>query len=154
MVIQLSFFINSSIISRKKLFKLFNPFFSILICQKIRIKYLLLLFPRRHPLKVHDYWSISLCNTFYKIITKILINRLQPLLPSMISLEQGTFVQGRSIAKNILLSQEVMQSFHKASSTRGLAMIKVDMKKAYDRVHWDFLFHILNQFGFHPIFLS
>lgn len=79
---------------------------------------------------------------------------LQPFLPSLISTEQGTFVQGSDIVENILLAQEVMHSLERAAPTRGLAVLKIDMEKAYDWIHWPFLFSTLAQFGFHPSFMA
>lgn len=51
-----------------------------------------------------DYWPISLCNTIYKILAKVLANRLKSILPNIISLEQGAFIQVQHITNQILLS--------------------------------------------------
>lgn len=57
----------------------------------------------RHACRAGDYKPISCCNVVNKLIPKILTLRLQPLLPFLISRNQGGFVKGRSIADNILL---------------------------------------------------
>ena len=46
---------------------------------------------------------ISLCNTWYKIITKIIANRIKKILPKLIPENQGGFVRGRQIIDNIIL---------------------------------------------------
>lgn len=53
---------------------------------------------------------IALCNVIYKLISKVLVNRLKPLLPLLISLEQTGYVEGRQIMDKIILSNEVIHS--------------------------------------------
>ncbi|XP_058068213.1 uncharacterized protein LOC131217319 [Magnolia sinica] len=63
---------------------------------------------------------------------------LSQLLPSLISPEQGTFIQGRSISENIALAQELFKELNK-KSRGGNIVLKLDMEKAYDREEWSFL---------------
>ena len=53
---------------------------------------------------------IDLCNVIYKIISKVIANRLKPLLPSLISLEQSGFVEGRHILDGIIVVHETIHS--------------------------------------------
>lgn len=64
-----------------------------------------------NPSKVGDFRSISCCNSIYKCIAKILVNRLQVVLPHLIEPVQSGFVKGRRIADNISLTQELMRGF-------------------------------------------
>ncbi|KAK1290058.1 hypothetical protein QJS10_CPB18g00601 [Acorus calamus] len=92
-----------------------------------------------------SYRPISLCNSFYKIITKIMALRLQPLLPKLVSKHQSAFIKGRSIQHNILLAHELIK-YHNQGKVR--ACIKVDLKKAFDSVNWSFFGKILRRCGF------
>jgi len=61
-----------------------------------------------HPEHLDQFRPLSLCNYAYKIISKILANRLKPWLPYLITIEQSTFVSDRQIQDNILIVQEVL----------------------------------------------
>lgn len=82
---------------------------------------------------MNDYRQISCCNVTYKIITKILANRLAPILPSIIDQAQGAFVEGRNISDNILLAQELIRGYRRKRSTLK-CMIMVDLRKSYHTV--------------------
>jgi hypothetical protein len=65
--------------------------------------------PRSHS--IHHFRPISLCNIIYKIITKILANRLKTMLPKIISPLQLAFVPSRNIQDNTILAHELLHSF-------------------------------------------
>ncbi|GJS87451.1 hypothetical protein Tco_0770087 [Tanacetum coccineum] len=100
------------------------------------------------PSLVNDYRPISCCNVLFKCISKIIVNHIKESLKVLISPNQSAFVPGRSIADNILLTQELMHNYH---LDRGLprCAFKVDIQKAYDTIDWDFLKQVLIGFGFH-----
>ncbi|KAK6131947.1 hypothetical protein DH2020_034308 [Rehmannia glutinosa] len=100
-----------------------------------------------------DFRPISLCNVSNKILTKILTMRLNPLIPRIISPSQSGFVPSRNILDNILMAQELAHHIDKPGKW-GNAILKLDMAKAYDRVHWKFLYEVLFKLGFPHIFIS
>lgn len=85
---------------------------------------------------------IALCNVLYKVIAKVLANRLRAILPEIISENQSAFVPGRSITDNVLVAFELLHYMkQKKGGTDGEVALKLDVSKAYDRVKWDFLKH-------------
>jgi len=89
---------------------------------------------------------IALCDVVYKILSKIIVNRLKPLLPTLVSVEQMGYVEGRQILNNILQAHEVV---HSLMSNRQAGMImQLDLKKAYDNLNWTYIRKVLLAFGF------
>ena len=80
-----------------------------------------------------DYRPISCCNTVYKCIAKILARRMAQVLPSVIGNEQSAFIPGRRISDNILLAQELLNSYNARKGPARCAM-KIDITKAFDSV--------------------
>lgn len=100
------------------------------------------------PEIVSQYRPISLCNTVYKIILKILVHRLRPLLPSLISSMQAAYLEGRRASDNVIITQELIYSFRKRKDKDGYMVVKIDLEKAYDRLEWSFIKMVLVHFGF------
>ncbi|KAK1325582.1 hypothetical protein QJS10_CPA01g01533 [Acorus calamus] len=90
---------------------------------------------------------ISLCNTVYETITKILAVRLQCVLPKLIFPQQSAFVKGRNIVHSTMLAHELVQ-YMNSPSPKGRACIKVDLRKVFDSVRWDFLKEVLRSLNF------
>ena len=65
-----------------------------------------------NPKFVTQLRPISLCNTLYKLLTKLLVNRLKPFLPAMIHPAQSGFVLGRWATDNYILMQELRHFIH------------------------------------------
>ena len=102
-----------------------------------------------NPKRVSNFRPISLCNVIYKIISKVIANRLKPMLNSIFSETQSAFIADRLISDNILIAFEFVHHM-KTNCTRkkGFMAMKLDMSKAYDRVEWRFPEQILLKLGF------
>ncbi|KAL0295155.1 UNVERIFIED_CONTAM: Retrovirus-related Pol polyprotein from type-2 retrotransposable element R2DM [Sesamum radiatum] len=104
------------------------------------------------PAVVAEFRPISCCNVLYKAITKILVQRMRSILDTLISPSQNAFVPGRSIGDNVLLAQELFSGYNQRNLPPRCAL-KVDLRKAYDTVEWDFLKATLTLFGFPERFI-
>ncbi|GJV77012.1 RNA-directed DNA polymerase, eukaryota [Tanacetum coccineum] len=97
---------------------------------------------------VTDYRPISLIGSVYKVVTKILANRLATVVSDLVSDTQSAFVANRQILDGPFILNEVLTW---CKRKRKQAMIfKVDFAKAYDSVRWDYLMEVLQAFGFGP----
>ncbi|XP_019181390.1 PREDICTED: uncharacterized protein LOC109176414 [Ipomoea nil] len=95
-----------------------------------------------------DFRPITLLNVVFKIITKVVVNRLRPLMDKLVGPHQNSFLPGRSTLDNIVLTQEIMHSMRNKKGKKGSLVMKVDLHKAYDSIDWGFLEHTLQDFGF------
>uniref|UniRef100_A0A803Q5K4 Reverse transcriptase domain-containing protein n=1 Tax=Cannabis sativa TaxID=3483 RepID=A0A803Q5K4_CANSA len=101
-----------------------------------------------HPELIEQFKPISLCNFQYKVIAKILSNRLRPVMEDLVSPVQSAFIPGRWIAETSILIQELVHKICRMKGKGGLMAIKLDMHKAYDKMEWSFLDKVLERNGF------
>lgn len=97
-------------------------------------KTLITLIPKCKNLEsLNNYRPITLCNTIYKVVTKIIIERIRPLLQKLISPLQSAFVPGRKGVDNAIIVQELIHTMSKKKGRGGGGVvIKLDLEKAYD----------------------
>jgi hypothetical protein len=92
------------------------------------------LIPEFHGAKeIKDFRPISLVGGVYKIIAKVLANRMRRVMDRIISKPQNAFVKGRQILDSVLVAR---------------VLCKLDMEKVYDHVNWNFLLYLLKRCGF------
>ncbi|WCJ29809.1 Retrovirus-related Pol polyprotein from type-1 retrotransposable element R2 [Euphorbia peplus] len=117
---------------------------------------LVCLIPKKSkPTSMKDLRPISLCNVLYKLISKVLANRLKRVLSDVIDPAQSAFVSGRLITDNALIAFELFHTMkHRILSSRGNFALKLDMSKAYDRVEWSFLERVMKQMRFPHSFIK
>lgn len=92
------------------------------------------LIPKATPsTKVTEFRPISLCNVLYKLIAKVLANRLKQVLPHIISSTQSAFILGHLIMDNVLVAYETLHTMvARLRGKKGFMAIKLDISKAYD----------------------
>ncbi|XP_019431610.1 PREDICTED: uncharacterized protein LOC109338761 [Lupinus angustifolius] len=103
--------------------------------------------------KIEDFRPIALANYHFKIITKVLADRLSHIASRIISPEQKGFIRDRSIAECICTASEAINLLEHKSFGGNLA-IKLDVRKAFDTMDWEFLLQTLQAFGFHDKFIN
>ncbi|KAJ1696584.1 hypothetical protein LUZ63_005096 [Rhynchospora breviuscula] len=104
--------------------------------------------------RVTDFIPISVCNFLYKVISKILANRMKSFIPALVSTNQTAFTLGRDIFENMIVIREVMHSMRKRSFHPPSFCFKCDLSKAFDRMKWEFIFKVLALFGFPGEFIQ
>ncbi|XP_031116517.1 uncharacterized protein LOC116020174 [Ipomoea triloba] len=107
------------------------------------------------PVTMADLRPIALCNVTYKILSKMIANRLKGVLDHVVSPMQSAFIPGRLITDNVLVASEVIHYLNRKREGRdGWCALKLDMAKAYDKMEWPFLKEIMSRMGFHNGFID
>ena len=110
---------------------------------------LITLIPKcKNPETISHYRPISLCNSIYEVVSKILFGRIRPLLNNIILPVQSAFIPGRRGLDNVLIAQELIYAMDRKKGKAGCMAIKIDLEKAYDRLEWSFVYKILHAFHF------
>ena len=99
-----------------------------------------------NPQSLDEYKPISLIGCMYKIVAKLLANRLKKIMPILIDERQSAFIEGRHLLQIVLIANEVVEEAK--MSKKPCLVFKVDYEKAYDSVSWDFLVYMLRRMGF------
>ncbi|KAL9666970.1 hypothetical protein QQ045_001314 [Rhodiola kirilowii] len=99
------------------------------------------------------YRPIACCNVANKVISSLLAERLKKVIPSIIDKAQGAFVQGRCIVVNVFLAQQIVSGYDRKAISERMAW-KINLRKAYDTVDWQFLHEMIVHLKFPQKFIS
>jgi len=100
-----------------------------------------------------DFRPIALANFQFKIVAKIPAERVANICMRIISPQQRGFVRDRNISDCIILASEVVNLLTKKQFDGNITM-KVDIRKAFDTLDWNFLLDVLRKFGFSQLFCN
>ncbi|RVW89870.1 putative ribonuclease H protein [Vitis vinifera] len=89
---------------------------------------------------------ISLIGGLYKLLAKVLANRIKKVVGKVVSSAQNALVEGRQILDAALIANEAIDSLLKRNESGVLC--KLDIEKAYDHLNWNFLLLVLQRMGF------
>ena len=107
----------------------------------------LVLVPKKGGAKdLKDFRSISLVGSLYKLLAKMLANRIKIVMGKVITESSNAFVDGRHILDAVLIANKVVDSRLKINERSVLC--KSDIEKAYDHVNWKFLMAVLRKMAF------
>lgn len=110
---------------------------------------LLILIPKvNSPESMKHLRLIGLCNVIFKIVSKIMCNRLKTVMAKLVAPNQCSFIQGRHSLDNIVIAQEIIHNMRHMKGKKGFVVVKVDIETVYDRIEWDFLENTLTDIGF------
>lgn len=124
-------------------------FHSDFLLKSLNHTYIILVPKNPYLEEVSRFKLISLCNIIYKAISKLMINRLKPLMDNLITPFQNAFIQGRNFTNNILIAHDLFDYLGKKKGRKNcFGALKIDMTKVYDRVDWKFLKTVLTPMNF------
>jgi len=99
-----------------------------------------------------NYRPLSLSNTDYKILAFVLANRIQKVIPKLVSEQQSAYMKNRYIGNNVRFIDDLL--YYCKCNKIGGALLFLDFQKAFDSISWDFIFKTLEKFGFGNDFIQ
>ena len=110
---------------------------------------ILCLIPKKtDPLRLNNWRPLSLLNQDYKIMAKLVAERIKICLPSLIDLDQSGFLKGRFIGQNITTVFDIIH-FAETENIPAI-LVSVDFEKAFDKLEWSFIHKCLEKYNFPP----
>lgn len=112
----------------------------------LNTSYIVLLPKTESPTKPNDFRPISLLHGIQKIFSKILANRLRDHIHYLLLDVQTGFQKGRQMVESYIYAQQVLH--HCRVSKTPVALFKLDIRKAFDTINWEFILQTMRQLGF------
>jgi hypothetical protein len=109
---------------------------------------IILLQKKENVVQIQQYRPICFLIVSFKIFTKVGTNRVTKVAHSVVRATQTTFMLGRHILEGVLVLHETIHELHHRKLDGVL--LKIDFKKAYDKVNWEFLQQKMQMKGFDP----
>ena len=129
--------------------ELFRVFFvSKTFTKSLNITFLVLIRNKGDAEDLKDFKPINLLGSLYKLLAKVLANRLKRVVGIIVSDDQNAFVEGRQILNTSLIADEVIDFWQKGKD-KGV-VCKLNIEKAFDSINWQFLMKIMQGMGFSP----
>ncbi|CAA7047953.1 unnamed protein product [Microthlaspi erraticum] len=122
-----------------------NFFLSPFMPKALNSTSLILIPKRRGADELKDFRPISCLNTIYKLISRLLSDRLKRILPKLILPNQTAFIKDRLLLENVFLAAEVIKGYHRQNLSPRITL-KVDIAKAFDSMRWDFILTCLSAY--------
>ena len=104
-----------------------------------------------NPTLLANWRPITLQNTDYKLITRCLANRITEVLPTLITTDQSYCVPKKTIHTNLHLIRDAIEYANQRDIP--LAIISLDQASAFDQVEHQYIYHLLNKYGFGTTFI-
>lgn len=79
----------------------------------------------QNAISIKNFRPIELCNISYKLVTKIIVNRIKPIFPSIIGPCQASFLSNRRASDNVIIV------FRKIRVKKGIMILKIDLEKSF-----------------------
>ena len=110
------------------------------------------IYKKKDPTKISNYRPITLLNTDYEILTKVLAIQLMNHIETLIHPDQAGFIPNRSIFTQITLAKEII-AYAEIANEDG-TIVALDQEKAYDKIRHDYLWRTLEVFNLPPPFIK
>ena len=105
-----------------------------------------LIYKKGDKADLNNWRPISLLNVDYKILAKVIANRLRKVISKVCNSGQCGYIPGREIGDAIIFTRDVIE--YAKIQNKPLIFVSLDQTKAFDKLNRNFLFKVLRKFNF------